>query len=63
MQHGVVLHRLVPIPNSNQPVALIEIDLTAAVGDGLGNIEQELADERSRPAKNASPRVASTLGS
>ena len=44
-QYLVVMHRLAPIPDRDQPVALVKIDRTAVIGDRLGNIEQELADQ------------------
>ena len=38
--------RLVPIPQRDQTVALIEVDFSAVVGDRLGDVEEELADQR-----------------
>src|SRR5271170_7132464 len=34
-QYLVVAHRLMPIPDRDQAVALVEVDLTAVVGDRL----------------------------
>ena len=44
-QYPVASDRLAPIPQRDQPVALVEIDFAAVVGDRLGDVEEELADQ------------------
>src|SRR5579883_2468482 len=45
-QYSIVAHRLSPIPDRDQPVALVEINLAAEIGDRFCNIEQKFADQR-----------------
>ena len=45
-QNPVSSNCLGPIPQRDQAIALIEIDLSAVVGDRFGDVEQELADQR-----------------
>ena len=44
-QNLVIPDRLAPIPQRDQTVALIEINFAAPVGDRLGDVKQELADQ------------------
>jgi len=44
-QNPVSTDRFVPVPQRDQAVAFIEIDLATIVGNRLGDVEEELADK------------------